>query len=329
MKCGAVCWFFLMRSKTVIQRCLHCSWHHHLRLHVQNSHPRVWSCKSNNGESHTRSGFTAKKVRTRTWLWPSYLELLSSQPSVFTLYPWGRCIRIMDIRRGEGHFLSRILKLPGCEHVNGVLFDFPDVIERAKKFLAKVGIPDNRITFTMGNILKDVPQSTKVDTIIIKNLFVIFTDDEIIKVLEKCHEVLIKGGKFIIVNSCSPEAGDTDHRREKLRINDLRVLDKTCSYKWYSSRLKTRLIFPRINGPIMTLRKTGRFRIESEWLCLINRLCSNCCFYIKYLRLVMTLHCLSCLNVPTKNTCMLNFTSVRLKNTLLRVCISWPILCMF
>ena len=166
----------------------------------------------------------------------------------------------------------------------------------------------------MGNILKNVPQSTKVDTIIIKNLFVIFTDDEMIKVLEKCHEVLIKGGKFIIVNSCSPEAGDTDHRREKLRINDLRVLyktrthsthalifgaprwiavatgnilhenesrteirrepfiravlvlDKTCSYKWYSSRLQTRLIFPRINGPIMTLRKTGRFRIESEWL---------------------------------------------------------------
>ena len=119
----------------------------------------------------------------------------------------------MDIRGGESPFLSRILKLPGCEHVNGVLVDFPDVIERAKKFLAKVRIPDNRITFTMGNILKDVPQSTKVDTIIIKNLFVIFTDDEMIKVLEKRHEVLIKGGRLIIVNSCNPEAGDTDHNR--------------------------------------------------------------------------------------------------------------------
>ena len=94
----------------------------------------------------------------------------------------------MDIRGEEGQLLSRILKLPGCNHVNGVLFDFPDVIERAKKFLAKEGITDNRITFTMGNILKDVPQSTEVDTIIIKNLFVIFTDDhEMIKVLEKCH----------------------------------------------------------------------------------------------------------------------------------------------
>ena len=89
----------------------------------------------------------------------------------------------MDIRGGEGQFLSRILKLPGCEHVNGVLFHFPDVIERAKKFLAKEGISDNRITLiTMGNLLKDVPQSTEEDTFIVKNLFVIFTDDEMIKV---------------------------------------------------------------------------------------------------------------------------------------------------
>ena len=43
----------------------------------------------------------------------------------------------------------------------------------------------------MGNILKDVPQSTEVDTIIVKNLFVIFTDDEMIKVLENCHKVLL------------------------------------------------------------------------------------------------------------------------------------------
>ena len=66
----------------------------------------------------------------------------------------------MDIRGGKGQLLSRILKLPRCNHVNGILFDFPDVIERAKKFVAKEGIPDNRIKFTMENILKDVLQST-------------------------------------------------------------------------------------------------------------------------------------------------------------------------
>ena len=205
------------------------------------------------GSQQRRCEFAHNYDRAMNML--SQLELLSSQPSVFTVYPWGKCKQIMDIGGGEGQFLSCILKLPGCEHVNGVLFDFPDVIERAKKFLAKEGIPDNRITFTMGNILKDVPQSTEVDTIIVKNLFVIFTDDEMIKVLENCHEVLIKGGKFIIVNSCNPEAGDTEHNVTSSGLH------------------------PGFRGiHIMTLCKTGRFRTKSEWLLLINRLCCKVAF---------------------------------------------------
>ena len=107
----------------------------------------------------------------------------------------------------------------------------------------------------MGNILKDVPQSTEVDTIIVKNLFVIFTDDEMIKVLENCHEVLIKGGKFIIVNSCNPEAGDTDHNVTSSGLH------------------------PGFRGiHIMTLYKTGRFRTKRDWLLLINRLCRKMAF---------------------------------------------------
>ena len=93
------------------------------------------------------------------------------------------------------------------------------------------------------------------DTIIIKNVFVIFTDDEMIKVLEKCHDVLIKGGKFIIVNSCNPEAGDTDHNATSSGLH------------------------PGFRGiHIMTLCKTGRFRTKSEWLLLINRSCSKGAF---------------------------------------------------
>ena len=107
----------------------------------------------------------------------------------------------------------------------------------------------------MGNILKDVPQSTEVDTIIVKNLFVIFTDDEMIKVLENCHEVLIKGGKFIIVNSCNPEAGDTEHNVTSSGLH------------------------PGFRGiHIMTLCKTGRFRTKRDWLLLINRLCRKMAF---------------------------------------------------
>ena len=141
----------------------------------------------------------------------SQLELHNAQPSVPSVYPWDKCKRIMDIGGGEGQFLSRILKLPGCEQMHGLLFDFPDVIERAKGFFAKENISDSRVTLICGDILKDSPQTKQVDTIIVKNLFVIFTQEQMVKVLESCHQVLSEEGKFVIVNSCSPEAGDTDH----------------------------------------------------------------------------------------------------------------------
>ena len=117
----------------------------------------------------------------------------------------------MDIRGGEGQFLSRILKLRGCEQTHGLLFDFSDVIERAKGFFTKENISDRRVTLICGDILKDAPQTQEVETITVKNLFVIFTQEQMIKGLETYRQVLTKDGKFLIVNSCNPEAGDTDH----------------------------------------------------------------------------------------------------------------------
>ena len=189
----------------------------------------------------------------------SQLEMHSAQPSVFTVYPWDKCNRIMDIGGGEGQFISRILKLSGCEHIHGVLFDFPNVVSRAKEFLAKEGIPDRRVTLVAGDILKDTLRSEEVDTIIVKNLFVIFTDDEMIKVLEHCHQVLAKNGKFIIVNSCNPEAGETGHNVTRTGLH------------------------PGFRGiHIMTLCKTGRFRTKSEWLNLIDKLCRRVAFQLNH-----------------------------------------------
>ena len=75
--------------------------------------------------------------------------------------------------------MFRILKFPGWEHIKGVIFDLPDVIDRAKLFLAKENISESRVTLLKGDILKGFPQCKEVDTIIVKNLFVIFTEDEI------------------------------------------------------------------------------------------------------------------------------------------------------
>ena len=94
----------------------------------------------------------------------SQLELHNAQPSVFTVYLWDKCKRIMDIGDGEGQFLSRIPKQPRCEQTYGLLFNFPGVIEHAKEFIAKENISDGRVTLICGDILQDAPQTKQVDT---------------------------------------------------------------------------------------------------------------------------------------------------------------------
>lgn len=186
----------------------------------------------------------------------SQLDLLSAQPNVLSVYRWDKSKRIMDIGGGKGEFLASILKMPGCEHIHGLLFEFPDVLEHAKQFLAVEGIPAHRVTFIAGDILTDTLQIKEVDTIIIKNLFFMLEEEGMIKVLERCSGVLAKGGKFVIVNSCNPEAGDTEHN-----------VTKTGLQPAFSRGIL-----------IMTCHKQGGFKTKSESLSLIDRLCTRVAF---------------------------------------------------
>ena len=126
----------------------------------------------------------------------------------------------MDIGGGEGSFLSLILKSPGCENTHGVLFDFPDVVVRAKKHLADEGLPEDRVTILGGNILTDIPSCQEVDAIILKNLLEIFTEEDMVKAIKNCNDVLEKDGKLIIINPCTPEGGDTTHRTSKTGLQN-------------------------------------------------------------------------------------------------------------
>ena len=76
-----------------------------------------------------------------------------------------------------------------------------------------------RVTLLKGDILDGISRSKEVDTIIVKNLSVIFTEDGIVKVVENCLQVLAAHGKFIIVNSCDPEARDTEHNVNKTGLH--------------------------------------------------------------------------------------------------------------
>ncbi|CAH3104442.1 unnamed protein product [Pocillopora meandrina] len=181
---------------------------------------------SDMGMKQRRSEFVHNYNRAMITL--SKMDLDSAQPTLFIVYPWVKSDRIMDIGGRKSQFLSQRLQR---------------------------NVPDHRVTLLKGDILDGIPKGKEVDTIIAKNLFVIFTEDGMVKVLENCRQVLAAHRKFIIVNSCNPEAKDTEHNVNKTGLH---------------------LDFRGIH--IMAMSMMGHFRTKSEWLNLIDRLCKKVAF---------------------------------------------------
>jgi len=52
--------------------------------------------------------------------------------NVLNTFPWSQCKTIVDIGGCTGEFLASILKLPGCENIQGYVLELPDVVDEAK-----------------------------------------------------------------------------------------------------------------------------------------------------------------------------------------------------
>ena len=100
----------------------------------------------------------------------------------------------------------------------------------------------------------------------------------------------------------------TEIRREPF-IRAALVLDKTCSYKWYSSRL----IFPRINGPIVKHMRTLR---SSSGISLVTPMESGT-FQDEATKLFnkLPLSVRNCSNINTFSKATFNYLMDRLNNT--------------
>ena len=181
----------------------------------------------------------------------SKLDLQGGQSSIFDVYPWNKWNRIMDVGGGDGHFLVSILNTPGCQNVQGILFDFPNVIARARELPVFQGELKNRVEFLEGDALEVFPESLEVDLIMVKNLYCMLGEQKMLQVLENGRKVLTgKQGRFLIVCLCS---GTSLHNATGLQM-----------------------AFRDIH--IMAMCKTGNCPAKSELLQVIERLCAKVAF---------------------------------------------------
>ena len=113
--------------------------------------------------------------------------------------------RVADIGGGHGGLLAAILQAhPGMQ---GILFDLPETIIGAKKFLKSHGVFE-RVTLVGGDFIAEIP--VEADVYVLKSVLQHWDDVAARAILESCREAMPARAKLAIVERLLPEAASGD-----------------------------------------------------------------------------------------------------------------------
>jgi O-methyltransferase domain len=108
--------------------------------------------------------------------------------------------RVADIGGGHGGLLAAILK--AHPDMRGILFDLPETIIGAKKFLKSHGVFE-RVTLAGGDFIAEIP--VEADLYVLKSVLQHWDDVAVRAILESCREAMPAHAKLAIVECLLPE----------------------------------------------------------------------------------------------------------------------------
>ena len=122
-----------------------------------------------------------------------------SNDTIVRAYDFSDCDRIVDVGGGHGSFLADLLKVN--PHTRGILFDLPQVLEGAKRYLAEEGL-GKRCELVAGNFFEFVPEGG--DAYILKRIIHDWDDPESITILGNCRRAMSEKGRILIIETVIP-----------------------------------------------------------------------------------------------------------------------------
>lgn len=126
--------------------------------------------------------------------------------AVANVYDFSRFPIVGDVGGGDGTLLIEILHRNPT--VRALLFDRPDVIDRAKKRLSESGVLD-RCQLVGGSFFDTVP--TGAGVYLMKSIIHDWDDDEVEKILERCRAAVGNtGARLLLVERVLPEHIDAE-----------------------------------------------------------------------------------------------------------------------
>jgi ubiquinone/menaquinone biosynthesis C-methylase UbiE/predicted transcriptional regulator len=110
---------------------------------------------------------------------------------------------LADIGGGNGSLLAATLnRYPS---MRGLLFDRPDVIERAKGYLKTAGV-ENRCSLVGGNFFESTPAGA--DVYLMRHIIHDWNDEQSQTILRNCRKVVPSTGKLLLIESVIPPGNE-------------------------------------------------------------------------------------------------------------------------
>lgn len=122
---------------------------------------------------------------------------------VLDAYDFSQFKTLCDVGGGNGKTLATTLE----RHPNlqGVLFDLPHVVERARPNLQHAGVAD-RCQFRGGDFFQQV--DVQADAIMMRHIIHDWDDAKCITILKNCRAALNPGGKLLVIESVVPAGNE-------------------------------------------------------------------------------------------------------------------------
>lgn len=123
--------------------------------------------------------------------------------AILDAYDLSEFATVADIGGGNGSQLIEILK----RHtgMNGILFDLPHVIERARGKISSSGVQD-RCTLVSGSFFDAVPDGA--DAYIMRHIIHDWDDEKCRTILNNCHRAMSSTSKLLVIESVIPPGND-------------------------------------------------------------------------------------------------------------------------
>ena len=123
--------------------------------------------------------------------------------AIIDVYDFSGINVIADIGGGNGSKITAILqKHPDMQ---GILFDLPHVVERARPNIESAGLSD-RCQLVSGDFFQSVPSGA--DAYIMRHIIHDWDDEKSLTILKNCHAVMSPGNKLLLVESVIPPGND-------------------------------------------------------------------------------------------------------------------------